>query len=898
MKRILIFSIYILYICSFCWSTVDPSRLLFERNFVQGYDFVPATTKKAVSLNQTVKFKVLNPANSYREANGKCVYIGTNCYVFIEEGLDTFEVKINRMVDTFERISGIRNRLNSRFGTEWLLNGGVDSDEKMYIFICDMGDFSSVNYGDFIDNSNYGPNGDTTFPIDGYYSILDQVSKLVYPLSNEKEIIFLNKNLLKFAPIDDSSFNPLHTILAREYFRMIINYEGFIKPNSNSSIPNDNFSPEDVWVEYGLAMYAEKFATGFLDSRYLTSIGQNTSNSLVFFDKSFSDYSINEADIASAGLFFMYMEEQLQQNATGDILAQITKESQNGVTGIKKVLQAITTADFEKVVDNYFNALYLDNKITGTVTRILAADFFATIDNIDINKQKNNILETIEVSPSIKVNNIPKLRMGGGIGIKINEKFWPNKYLHCNFPELTVEDKIKASIHIFNKENYVKTDTFEINSTNSSFVWNNLYDESDNIYVILTDLSNSLQKTGKYKFPYYPVGTSKADTQETYANSLKEFYNKVGKNIEISIINPENPKFTIYPSPFIPDYLHFNIVAEGNVVLTLKKPSDNLETVSLIKIANKNNRFAGSLKLIEDGEYTAELKVSYIDRPDYIKNYKFSVIDYINGKNIILDNINYKAVVLRSSSVKDSKFLISDEKDEVTVDTMSQCIFESEIVFLNENKAGIYKKDADSVKLLPYEIVDNHIVAKINAPGTYMRIVDTQAPEIIDIEDLDGKLEFKVNDISLKNVIVKNEKGEVIFRSSQKNNILHYADNLKEIFIEAEDNLANKNTVQLKIGNKAPAILDYVKVYPNPASEFAVFELSSSSNNIQIKIYNTSGKLVKKADSYSISTNGSKHYYTWLLEDKKMKEVSNGIYFYKVFVNGEEKTTGKIAVIR
>ena len=163
---------------------------------------------------------------------------------------------------------------------------------------------------------------------------------------------------------------------------------------------------------------------------------------------------------------------------------------------------------------------------------------------------------------------------------------------------------------------------------------------------------------------------------------------------------------------------------------------------------------------------------------------------------------------------------------------------------------------------------------------------------------MDGVLKFNVNDISLKRIIVKDANGKEIYRSSRQNNTILYDKTIKEIYIEAEDMFENRNTVQLKIGSRAPAGVDYVKVYPNPASEYAVFEFGSSSNDVQIRIYDSNGKLIKKVDSYSINTNGTKHYYTWLLEDRRMKEVSNGIYFYKVIIDGQEKVTGKLAVIR
>ncbi len=82
-------------------------------------------------------------------------------------------------------------------------------------------------------------------------------------------------------------------------------------------------------------------------------------------------------------------------------------------------------------------------------------------------------------------------------------------------------------------------------------------------------------------------------------------------------------------------------------------------------------------------------------------------------------------------------------------------------------------------------------------------------------------------------------------------------------------------------------------VYPNPISNFAIFNLSNPQKRpVEIRIYNSDGRLVNK-----LSASGSNSpSLIWHRDDKDGKRVESGVYFYQIGSEGDI-ATGKLVVI-
>ena len=98
-----------------------------------------------------------------------------------------------------------------------------------------------------------------------------------------------------------------------------------------------------------------------------------------------------------------------------------------------------------------------------------------------------------------------------------------------------------------------------------------------------------------------------------------------------------------------------------------------------------------------------------------------------------------------------------------------------------------------------------------------------------------------------------------------------------------------------------PEILDFTEIklfnYPNPFKSSTTISLyNNQSGNVKLEIYNIKGQKVNTLiDSYM--SPGKNEVY-WNGTDENRKEVSNGVYFYKLNVNDETKAVRKMLILR
>ena len=91
--------------------------------------------------------------------------------------------------------------------------------------------------------------------------------------------------------------------------------------------------------------------------------------------------------------------------------------------------------------------------------------------------------------------------------------------------------------------------------------------------------------------------------------------------------------------------------------------------------------------------------------------------------------------------------------------------------------------------------------------------------------------------------------------------------------------------------------------YPNPLREntFFTFELTQVPDELQIKIYTVSGRIIKVINSDPSSLRYGFNKIPWDGRDSDSDPVANGIYLYKVILRKGDRSSsfiGKLAVMR
>ncbi|MFW5782151.1 MAG: hypothetical protein ACOCWO_02535, partial [Candidatus Muiribacteriaceae bacterium] len=670
-----VFFLYIYIFTLFVYSTAPISRIVFEREYIRNHSFEATAQYDPAGIGDEEFFHVLTPANSYQKIKARCRKVGTYSYVFVQDGYTVEDRILDEFVRRFEDQEGIRDRLRRNFGEEW--DPGIDVDSRIYILITDMGDISQVDPED-----NF-------YPIDGYYSYLDEVPTSVFEKSNEKELIYLNIELFDYWDSKPDGINPALSVLSREYFRMIHFYQEFIQHNLGGVISGDLDAEgiEDIWVDYGLAVYAEKEATGKFDPKYINALGRETCNSLVMFEKSLANISLSEADMGLSSMFFEYIDQRYGEQAVYDI----AKQEKDGIEGVETALATHTTDDILDIVHNFMLTLYLDSPNVPEKYRLYDIDIPLVWKGMTpVEEEYNAYKEDIRISPSVKILDVPLLRMGASLAIRVDKRFFPEKYVHILFKELEEADSIRADIFLFKGDEFIDEYKNVIDQSDPSVSWNEIMKSGDNIRIILSDMTNDLKTEGDYKFPIY-TELSSDNVSDEYKSTLTDYFNRIGKDYTVKFIEPDMA-FTIYPTPLVPDHLHVNIHADGETSALLSRPDGSTEDIGLSKIRNVEKRFAGTIKAADPGEYTVEVSIQYNDGNVQKKEYTFLMIAMGHTSDVIIDDITIENRAAPAN-------IVVRKEDEKTWQIESMAGEEMELTLrtADENCLGIYRKTSDGL---------------------------------------------------------------------------------------------------------------------------------------------------------------------------------------------------------
>ncbi|MGM0608977.1 MAG: T9SS type A sorting domain-containing protein [Candidatus Muiribacteriota bacterium] len=194
----------------------------------------------------------------------------------------------------------------------------------------------------------------------------------------------------------------------------------------------------------------------------------------------------------------------------------------------------------------------------------------------------------------------------------------------------------------------------------------------------------------------------------------------------------------------------------------------------------------------------------------------------------------------------------------------------------------IYAKDFSGWGLL--KLKDNY--SDISKIGIFE---DKTTPEIKN----SSPLEFKISDkySGIKEVSIIDISGKPYsFYNSASSYVLKNSP-FESYIVEAVDYAGNRSA--LKVNKSSAQFIEDVKVYPNPASDFAVFEYKLDfASDVMLEIFDSSGSRVFKDKNMA-----GIEKFLWDLRDLRGNKVSNGTYFYKL--KGEKAfKSGKISVLK
>ncbi len=241
------------------------------------------------------------------QITARLVYETPHTYVWGEQGVRLDEKKLKALADRFETQTYPTNR--EFFGSEW--TPGVDSDPHLnLLFARRLGD-----------------------SVAGYYSSLDEFSRLVHEYSNEMEIFYINADGIQ---LNDPFYD---CVLAHEFQHMI-------------HWAND--SNETNWVNEGFSELACQL-NGFEVGGSAYAFAGNPDTQL----NSWPDETGEAGGHYGASYLFMaYFLDRFGEQATRALVAQ----PENSLAGVDAVLKQLDTGlTFEDVFADWVVANYINN---------------------------------------------------------------------------------------------------------------------------------------------------------------------------------------------------------------------------------------------------------------------------------------------------------------------------------------------------------------------------------------------------------------------------------------------------------------------------------------------------------------------------------------------------------
>jgi hypothetical protein len=223
-------------------------------------------------------------------------------YLYVQDDLGIGD---EALAGAGERIEEVYAQVRDTFGRE--RSPGVDGDSRITVLIASL--------------QNVG----------GYVSFDDGYPRAASPLSNEREMVYLDATS---APVADGSFS---RILAHELQHLL---------------HNGNDPDEEIWVQEGLSVVAESMGKGMgsLEHAFLMTPDVQLN--------AWDPEGLYEAHYGAAGLFFHYLLQRL--GGTTD-LHDLVSEPGDGIAGVDAFLaRDLPGVSFVDLFADWVAANYLD----------------------------------------------------------------------------------------------------------------------------------------------------------------------------------------------------------------------------------------------------------------------------------------------------------------------------------------------------------------------------------------------------------------------------------------------------------------------------------------------------------------------------------------------------------
>ncbi len=246
--------------------------------------------------------------------------VGEHCSVYVQQGRTVYDGAMNALVESFDTV--IHPTLVELLGPE--PSPGIDGDPRVVLLV-------------------YAFNKGGVF---GYFYPGDIDPQNWPGVSNRREMISLDLSTVIYEQEKAAA------TAAHEFVHMICYYRDYMLD------PRPDRTREAVWLEEGLAMYAE-IACGYASGTEpeIQSFAARPAKNLTIWEGGFlSDYG--------AGLAFV---AHLVDKVGVEVLARLVDEPRDGIAGVNHVLATMGTGEtYDSVFRSFVVANYLSGRVTST----------------------------------------------------------------------------------------------------------------------------------------------------------------------------------------------------------------------------------------------------------------------------------------------------------------------------------------------------------------------------------------------------------------------------------------------------------------------------------------------------------------------------------------------------
>jgi len=270
--------------------------------------------------------------------------VSENAYFYLEKDwYENLEEKEKEEIDQSLESLGkefdekIYPELTLSYGQEW--KPGIDSDEHITILFYQM-------------KENAG----------GYFNDGDEYQKIQNPLSNEREMIYLNADNLKYEII--------RSYVAHEFVHLItFNQKDRLRGVS-----------EDIWLNEARADYAPTLL-GYDDDYQGSNLQQRVRQFISSPSDSVTEWKNEGSDYGIINIFTQYLVDHYGT----EILSDSLKSSKTGIASINEALQ-------KNNIDKTFSNIFTDWMITVFINQCSLSEEYC---------YKNQNLQNLRITPSL-----------------------------------------------------------------------------------------------------------------------------------------------------------------------------------------------------------------------------------------------------------------------------------------------------------------------------------------------------------------------------------------------------------------------------------------------------------------------------------------------------------------